>query len=106
MNPSPSYGALHKQSNVLTKSPSLVHSALGSQGLLRQGSGTVLEYQWYVVVIEINYVPLHDNPLPVNPVLQAQANSPLVTPSLVQSALTSQGSERQGFGSVAQEDDD
>ncbi len=37
----------------------------------------------------------------MNPVLQVHANSPLVTPSLVQSALASQGSETQGFGSVA-----
>ncbi len=57
LNPSPSYGSMQEQLNVVMSSPSLAQSALGSQGLLRQGSGTAsITDQWTVVfsIIRIN----------------------------------------------------
>ncbi len=103
LNPSPSYGSMQEQLNVVMSSPSLAQSALGSQGLLRQGSGTAsITYQWTVGIqlYALINIPLHENPFPVYSGLQIQVKSPLDKLSLVQSALISQGLERQGLRST------
>ena len=82
--------------------PSLSHAAFTSQGWSKQGSGTVItllikeQTQHYD-----NNVHEQLNPSPsVNGSKHLHVKLALSNPSLVQSAFTSHGSDRQGSGTV------